>query len=117
MFFWCPGRPPIRVTASPKKPRGSRVLSLGEMAFAAHKAANRNWPIRGSFVCPLDEAVGALTSTPEEGNGVLLGVPFPSCLRGVNHARHCMGHDVEFDDDSLKSQLHRNSFLFFFFAS
>lgn len=35
----CLFRPPIRVTASPKKPRGGRVLSFGEMAFAAHKVA------------------------------------------------------------------------------
>ena len=35
-------RPPIRVTASPVMPRGGRVLSPGEMAFAAHKAAKIN---------------------------------------------------------------------------
>ena len=48
------------------------MLSLGEMAFAAHKAANRNSQIRGFiYLSLLDEAVGAITSMPEEGNWVL----------------------------------------------
>lgn len=101
----------------PKSPGAAECSALGKWRLRRTRRPIGIGRFGGHYVCPLDEAVGALTSTPEEGNGVLLGVPFPSCLRGVNHARHCMGHDVEFDDDSLKSQLHRNSFLFFFFAS
>ena len=81
----------------PKSPGAAECSALGKWRLRRTRRPIGIGRFGGHYVCPLDEAVGALTSTPEEGNGVLLGVPSPSCLRGVNHARHCMGHDVEFD--------------------